>query len=270
MEKYVVSIEDKLFTKPDTEHGDGYQAIGRIDEHLLYKFNRCVFDFRTVPLNKQDELVDMIFRSHATFNSCLFIGGIKAVLVGNGDHPSADAFATYASFYNCAFINCGRRCPEVQDGAIANMSHCWIHNWGVDAFNVRAFGAWAHRGASLYIDNCIFTRTKGLGFKNYWIDKYKHIGQAVKQDGIAALFKPSTYISGKWRGLTCDTYGTAIANLCYRNDKRIIINKCDEYIDKAKANNIIKLMSTSMNDSLVKNSLGTDLYNYYRQETLFD
>ena len=110
--------------------------------------NCCIFDFRNIPLSEQDEIVSGVDGPKVTIRNSLFLGGIKAMLAGNGDHLINDSATARWDLENCIIIGSGRRCPEAQDGTIVTMRKCWIHNWG-HTFDVRAFGAWAHRGGKI-------------------------------------------------------------------------------------------------------------------------
>lgn len=183
-----VKISDEVFTAPDPHlDGDGLRVWGSCGKVELH---RCVFDFRKVPSEQQDEAVDCIKGARVYFDGCVFLGCKKAVLCGNGDYPEEDKKG-FVHFEKCAFIRCGRRCPEVQDGVMAMMHCCWIHDWGVDSFDVRTFGARVSAGAILYVMDCLFSRAHGIGFKNTVIDIANQIGEHVNEHGVLhALFHP--------------------------------------------------------------------------------
>ena len=179
----------------------------------------CVIDFTALPKNEQDEGISGVNGAKVTMRRCVLINCRKAILAGNGDHPDADAQGAEWLIEDCILIGCGRRCPEAQDGARVTMRRCWMHNWG-RAFDVRAFGAWAHHGGRIVAEDCIFTQSGGLlslGVLNAVRDIANHIGQAVNDGGLAALFKARTYLPGVCRGLTADAGGVVGAVRCYRN-----------------------------------------------------
>ena len=184
----LVKISDEVFTAPDPHlDGDGLRVWGGNGKVELH---RCVFDFRNVPAEEQDEAVDCIKGAHVYFDGCVFIGCKKAVLCGNGDYPLED-HSGQCTFSNCAFLGCGRRCPEVQDGVMAVMYKCWVHDWGVNHFDVRTFGARVSADATLYINDSLFTRSHGIGFKNFWTDVANQIGECVNESGVLyALLHP--------------------------------------------------------------------------------
>ena len=170
------------------------------------------------------------------------MGGIKAVLAGNGDHPGNDVRAARWLLEDSVIIGAGRRCPEAQDGTTVIMRRCWIHDFG-QTFDVRAFGGWAHRGARIIAEDCLFTQSEiwpwGLDVLTAIKDEGNHIGQAVNDNGLAALLHPRTYLPGPCRGLTADTGGLVLATRCYRNRPWIMIDGCNNYIDRAAARQIV-------------------------------
>ena len=180
--------QDLVITSPAPDlGGDGMQIWGSQGEVML---KRCVFDFRQVPADAQDEAVDCIKGARVYFDGCVFLGCKKAVLCGNGDFPEEDKKG-FVHFEKCAFIRCGRRCPEAQDGVMAVMHNCWVHDWGVGSFDVRTFGARVSAGSILYVMDCLFSRAHGIGFKNSVIDIANQIGEHVNAHGILhAMFHP--------------------------------------------------------------------------------
>lgn len=252
-------IEDKVFNAP-TIDGDCEQVWGDKDDKI---FRRCIFDLRSIETKDQDELVDVIKGGHASFTGCVFLGGIKALLIGNGDHPIEDYGNAHVLLEDCAIIGCGRRCPEVQHGARADMRRVWVHNWG-DRFDVRAFGAWAHSGSVICAQHCLFTRSKGLGVVNAIKDLANHIGEAVNEYGLTALLSPRTYLSGTVRGLTADTGGIAIGTGCWRNSNSIRVDGCDTFLDDDEVVKIVSMIEKSCPD--MTPYLGSTLLHYFMTE----
>lgn len=184
----------------------------------------------------------------------VILGGIKAILAGNGDHPGNDVRYARWELEDCVIIGSGRRCPEAQDGTTVTMRRCWVHDWG-STFDVRAFGAWAHRGARIIAEDCLFTQSQqsqlwpwGLDLFTVMMDMGNHIGQAVNDNGLGALLRPRTYLPGPCRGLTADTGGLTLATRCYRNRPWIRVDGCNNYIDRAAARDIITRIATSCPD----------------------
>ena len=193
------NISGKIFTSPTFGlGGDCIQVFGSDGYTLI---DGCIFDLTGVPLSGQDEAIDLIKGARADIRRCVFLGCKKAILAGNGDWPDEDAAGGRVSLSQCVFIGCGRRCPEVQDGVLADMGHCWVHDWGVGSFDVRTFGAWAHHRACLTATNCVFSRSHGLSRKDWIVDHLNHLGEAYNDGGIRDIFSPSSWVSGQERGL---------------------------------------------------------------------
>ena len=122
-------IREGLYTVPTFNlGGDCIQVWGSDGGTLIQD---CIFDLAGVPLADQDEAIDCIKGAHVVIERCVFIGCKKAILGGNGDYPAEDKASGVLVLRKCAFIRCGRRCPEVQDGVLADMGNCWVHDWGV-------------------------------------------------------------------------------------------------------------------------------------------
>ena len=216
--------------------------------------NHCIFDFRNIPLSEQDEIVSGVDGPKVTIRNSLFLGGIKAMLAGNGDHLINDSATARWDLENCVIISSGRRCPEAQDGTIVTMRKCWIHNWG-RTFDVRAFGAWAHRGGKILAEDCLFTQSGSLlslGVKNTALDLVNHIGQAVNDEGLKALLWPKTYRLGITRGLTQDNEGLVLASRCYRNKPWIKIENCSSFMKEDKARLIVQQIGESLHPEYIK------------------
>lgn len=193
-------ISGEVFTSPSFDlGGDCVQVFGSDGYTLI---DGCIFDLAGVPPADQDEAIDLIKGARADIRHCVFLNCKKAILAGNGDWPDEDASYGIVSLHHCVFIDCGRRCPEVQDGVRASMSECWVHNWGVgSSFDVRTFGAWAHRGAALDVKASVFTRTKNLSRWHWVADHANHIGEAVNDGSLLDFFSATSWISGADRGL---------------------------------------------------------------------
>lgn len=110
-------IREGLYTAPTFNlGGDCIQVWGSDGGTLIQD---CIFDLSAVPLADQDEAIDCIKGAHVVIDRCVFIGCKKAILGGNGDYPAEDK-SGLLFLKNCAFIRCGRRCPEVQDGVMSS------------------------------------------------------------------------------------------------------------------------------------------------------
>lgn len=238
MRTYTGLIFNKI-TQPKAD------ALTLADDTVI---DRCIFDFRGIPLSEQDEIVSSVNGPKVIIRNSLFLGGIKALLAGNGDHPGNDARYARWDLEDCVIMDAGRRCPEVQDCVELIMRRCWVHDWG-RAFDVRAFGAWAHRGGRIVAEDCLFTQSGGLfglGLRNTVVDVANHIGQAVNDHGMGALLHPRTYLPGVCRGLTADTGGLVLATRCYRNRRWIRIDGCNDYMDGVAARRIVERIDAGM------------------------
>lgn len=232
-------------TGPAKPKDDGLTVYGSSQQPTDVR--QRVYDFRSYPKADQDEVLSGVDGAVVRLSGVVILGGIKAVLAGNGDHPGNDVSYAQWLLEDCVIIGAGRRCPEAQDGATVTMRRCWIHDWG-QAFDVRAFGGWAHRGARITAEDCLFTQSHiwpwELDVMTAITDMGNHIGQAVNDNGLAALLRPRTYLPGPCRGLTADTGGLVLATRCYRNRPWIKIDGCNYYINRAAARKIVAQIET--------------------------
>lgn len=206
-------ILGEVFTSPSVELGGDCVQVFGADGYTL--IDGCIFDLAGVPPADQDEAIDLIKGARADIRRCVFLGCKKAILAGNGDWPDKDASYGIVSLYHCVFIDCGRRCPEVQDGVRASMAECWVHNWGVgSSFDVRTFGAWAHRGATLTVKKSLFSRTRGLTRWHWAVDHANHLGEAVNDGSLLDVFSATSWISGADRGLDYTGGGLGTSSGC--------------------------------------------------------
>lgn len=232
-------ITGGVCTGPAKPREDGLTVYGHNQPTVV---SQRVYDFRRCPKADQDEVLSGVDGADVHLSGVVILGGIKAILAGNGDHPGADVSAARWLLEDCVIFGAGRRCPEAQDGTTVIMRRCWIHDFG-QTFDVRAFGGWAHRGARIIAEDCLFTQSDlwpwGLDILTAIKDVGNHIGQAVKDNGLAALLHPRTYLPGPCRGLTADTGGLVLATRCFRNRRWIKIDGCNNYIDRAAARTIV-------------------------------
>lgn len=229
----VSEIDHQVFGCPETPGEDGFTIYGPRQRVI---FTRCVFDFTNCDDSTLDEILDGVKGARVTLRGCILLGGIKAILAGNGDFPDEDKRARW-ELDGCFIWGAGRRCPEAQDGAKVTMYRCWVADWGKH-FNVRSFGAWAHNGGFIEARECLFTQSRGLsslGLKNTIVDLANHVGQACNDDGLKALFKRRTYLPGVARGLT----GNVVCFDCYRNRPWIRLDNCHGEINASKASDIV-------------------------------
>lgn len=231
-------------TGPETPGGDGLIAYG---PRTVTDVQQRVYDWRACPKDVQDEIISGVDGAEVWLSGVVILGGIKALLAGNGDHPIHDSRHARWHLEDCVIIGSGRRCPEAQDGTEVYMRRCWLHDWG-STFDVRAFGAWAHRGGKIVAEDCLFTQAGGrfsLGF-NMVQDFVHHVGQAINDYGLAALLRPRTYLPGICRGLTADSGGLVLATRCYRNRPWIRIDNCDPFISRQAAIAIAERIDAAM------------------------
>lgn len=228
-------IEGGVCTGPVAPHEDGVKVDGT--GQGVTEIRRRIFDFRDYPRGDQDEVLSGVNGAVVRLYGCVILGGIKAILAGNGNHPGEDMARARWELDSCVIMGAGRRCPEAQDGATVTMRRCWIHDWG-QAFDVRAFGAWAHRGGRVIAEDCLFTQSGGLlelGLRNTLADIGNHVGQAVNDHGLRAVLWPSSWRPGVCRGLTADTGGLALSTRCYRNRPWIIVEGCNQWMSREQA-----------------------------------
>lgn len=223
-----------VFDSADSSGGDCLTLFGP-DQTDIYN---CTFDLSEAPVESQDEAISLVRGAKVCIHDSLIVGSIKAILAGNGEYPEEDAERGHLEMHNCIILGAGRRCPEAQDGVRVYMKNCWIADWGL-RFDTRAFGAWAHKNASITAIDCLFTQSVPATFdmRRWVVDHMNHIGQAVNDSGFSALFKAKTYVSGFRRALTADDGGAVTASNCYRNSPKIIIENCSDYMDYDSALN---------------------------------
>lgn len=240
-------ITGGVCTGPARPGDDGLTVYGQHPTEIIQR----VYDFRNYPPADQDEVLSGVDGADVRLSGVVILGGIKAVLAGNGDHPGNDVRYARWLLEDCVILGSGRRCPEAQDGTTVTMRRCWVHDWG-RTFDVRSFAGWAHRGARISAEDCLFTQSDlwpwGLDMLTAMTDLGNHIGQAVNDHGLAALLRPRTYLPGPCRGLTADTGGQVLATRCYRNRAWIKIDGCNNYIDRAAARKIVAQIEAACPD----------------------
>lgn len=231
-------IENKVFDKPLYDNGDVIRCYGNPGDYFIIK--NCVFNFLSYDVDVLDELVSCVNGSDVRIENCIFLGGPKAVMAGNGEFPIADSIHGALEMENCFIGWSGRRCPEVKHGVKATMRNCWIHDWGA-YFDTRAFGAWACDGGTIIAEHCLFTQTPGssLPFFLSWKDRFNHVGFAINRSGFGEVFNSYNWRSGLYRALTSWGTGMVYASKCYQNNPAIIIENCNEYLTKSQAEVIV-------------------------------
>ena len=194
----------------------GIEIYGPGHEKAVAKktvIRNCIIDFSNIAHDTQDEAIAGIYGANVTIEDSVIIGSIKAMLCGNGDYPAVDKKSGEWILNRVLFFGCGRRCPEAQDGVRVTMTNCLVENWG-EAFDVRAFGSWAHSGASITAKDCIFAQHTPIfpSVKNFFLDLGNHIGEAWND-------RPSPLIDyllpGTMRGAVASANGTIQLESCY-------------------------------------------------------
>jgi len=74
----------------------------------------------------------------------------------------------------------------------------------------------------------------------FFTDLANHIGQSFHDNGLLALFLPSTYIPGVCRGLMASDSGSVSASHCYSNHWWIRIQCRDGKMDSDEAQELIE------------------------------
>lgn len=224
-------VPGNLTDSIQARYEDGLKIDGR--EHGCVEVRDHVFDFRNIDPADQDEVLSGVCGANVVMRRCLIMGGIKAILAGNGDHPIRDFRQAHWKLQDCVIMDSGRRCPEAQDGVTVTMERCWIHGWG-RPFDVRSFGAWAHRAGVIIAEDCLFTQPGFFvaGIANTVRDSLYHVGQAVNERGLRALFGWRNWMPGVTRGLTAATGGITLATRCWRNHSWIRVDGCEDWLEK--------------------------------------
>lgn len=244
--EYVDLYEDLLIKEPDKQTKDGITIFGALHPNSKAPkavIRNCIIDFRNVPEEEQDEAISGVCGAVVEVENTIIIGAKKAMLCGNGDYPNQDKELGRWNLFNVAFIDCGRRCPEAQDGVHVYMNQCLIENWGV-TFDVRSFGAWAHRGATIEANKCVFIQKEHPSIKNFLVDLGNHIGQAFND-------RPSKLVDyitpGFLRAATASKDGNITLKECFANS---FFLRLDGFRKNHQANlyegfNVLKSMSKS-------------------------
>lgn len=177
-----------------------------------------IIDLSACPLERLDEAVGVTWGSRALFRRCVIRGAGKLLLCGSGD---ADKLAVERGktviFEDCILEDFGRRGPEVQSCMRVILRRCLIRNWGEPGrFDVRAFAAWAHDGASIRAEDCVFWQDRFLqaGLRGLVADLANWIGWCWQRRDWNLLH---WLLPGVCRGLTASQGGKVSARRCYAN-----------------------------------------------------
>ena len=237
----MIVIANKLITRtqqlgPLFTEKDG---LGLFDGHE-YLVHDCIIDMSGA--EDVDEATAVTWGSSTEFRRCVIRDAGKLFLCGSGDKDKRSVEdGKTVTLKNCILENFGRRGPEVQCGMQVTMHNCLIRNWGnPDYFDVRNFGAWAHNGGMIHAIECVFWQDNfSRPPKQAVRDIIAHIGQAVNDEGLLALLKPSTYIPGICRGLTATCGGKVSALGCYKNCWWIRVENLECGMDEYEARELV-------------------------------
>ena len=233
-----------LIIKTPNESGDGIVVWGseHLDKNIIVE--NCTVDFSDIPSNQLDENISFIKGARVSVENCVFTNGIKLALCGNGDYPKEDKKAEI-HFKNCLFKDFGRRGPEAQDGACVFLDNCVIWNWGIESrFDVRSFAGWAHSGARIFMNNCVFVQDKFFqcSLKNMIVDLANHIGNDINDKCLSY----KSFIPGVMKGLFSTDNGYVFADNIYK-PHWVYIEKNPVFhrVSKSTAKTIIKDVFTA-------------------------
>ena len=244
MATQIFTVRDRYITTPGQlgfppfNVDDGLGLAVKDGKLCIYD---SIIDMKDVPLEKQDEALAITYGSSAEISRCVIRNVGKLFLCGSGDKDHRpDEKGKTVIIRDSILENFGRRGPEVQCEMECRLINCLIQDWGhPDYFTVRAFGAWAHDGGFILAENCVFINEITPSLSMRLKDKAYHFSQSISDNGLKAIFKRQTYISGWRRGLTASDTGKVSAINCYADDG-IIIEGEDGTMDESDAANLIK------------------------------
>lgn len=215
---------------PEVPHINPADGIGFSGEAMTI-IRDCVVDFG-LPEDREnkdvvfDEAGSMTWGANGHFQGCTFRQSDKLFLCGSGDeHKKEVEKGKTVRFFHCTFEDFTRRGPEVQAGMNVHLEDCIIRNWGDARYfdwenptQDRIFGAWAHSGGIIVCTRCHFEQPCfWRGLKVMFFDLIGHLGQAIHDEGLKALFNWKNWIPGVCRGLTAGPGGIVEAYDCTKN-----------------------------------------------------
>lgn len=206
-------IEEQYITAPLSRGRDGITVYGSDGPVII---RNCTVDLGRCPLDKLDEGISGVDGARAVIRRTRVTRVGKAILWGNGDYPATDPDAELV-LEDCIIRDVGRRAPEAQDGVRVIMRRCVIRNWGIGSrFTVRSFGAWAHDGASIRAEDCVFWQDRfwQSGLWGFVVDLANWIGWCWQRRDWNLLH---WFLPGVCRGLTASQGGKVSARRCYAN-----------------------------------------------------
>lgn len=206
-------IEEQYITAPLSRGGDGITVYGSDGPVII---RNCTVDMGRWPLDKLDEGISGVDGARAVIRRTRVTRVGKAILWGNGDYPATDPDAELV-LEDCIIRDVGRRAPEAQDGVRVIMRRCVIRNWGIGSrFTMRSFGAWAHDGASIRAEDCVFWQDRfwQSGLRGFVVDLANWIGWCFNRRDWNPLH---WLLPGVCRGLTASQNGEVSASRCWAN-----------------------------------------------------
>ena len=206
-------IEEQYITAPLSRGGDGITVYGSDGSVVI---RNCTVDLGRWPLDKLDEGLSGVDGARAVIRRTRVTRVGKAILWGNGDYPDTDPDAELV-LEDCIIRDVGRRAPEAQDGVRVIMRRCVIRNWGIGSrFTVRSFGAWAHDGASIRAEDCVFWQDRfwQAGLRGFVVDLANWVGWCFNRRDWNPLH---WLLPGVCRGLTASQKGKVSASRCWTN-----------------------------------------------------
>lgn len=206
-------IEEQYITAPLSRGRDGITVYGSDGPVII---RNCTVDLGRCPLDKLDEGISGVDGARAVIRRTRVTRVGKAILWGNGDYPDTDPDAELV-LEDCIIRDFGRRAPEAQDGVRVIMRRCVIRNWGIGSrFTVRSFGAWAHDGASIRAEDCVFWQDRfwQSGLRGFVVDLANWVGWCFNRRDWNPLH---WLLPGVCRGLTASQKGKVSASRCWTN-----------------------------------------------------
>ena len=206
-------IEEQYITAPLGRGGDGITVYGSDGPVVI---RNCTVDLGRWPLDKLDEGISGVDGARAVIRRTRVTRVGQAILWGNAAYPATDPDAELV-LEDCIIRDVGRRAPEAQDGVRVIMRRCVIRNWGIGSrFTVRSFGAWAHDGASIRAEDCVFWQDRfwQSGLWGFVVDLANWIGWCFNRRDWNPLH---WLLPGVCRGLTASQKGEVSASRCWTN-----------------------------------------------------
>lgn len=252
----MIEIANRYITSPAQTPGDDGLGFWNGEEVCVHD---CYIDLQANPVSSLDEAVGITYGASGVFERCVIRGAGKLILCGSGDKkavPLEDGKTV--TFKKCIIEQGGRRFPEVQDGMHVQLKSCLVQDWGMKSrFIDRGFGAWAHKDGSIYAEDCVFRQQSLRRGVWYWLmDKAGHIGQAVNEDGLSALFRGKTYVAGTRRALTAQGTGYVYAVDCWKSHDSMLVENCQSWMDDASADELVEKLEQMRAD--LKKKLGIE------------